>query len=104
MGLFSGLFKAFPGSKPTVSKKGLTHSFLSGGILPPVQSESTSQALGLTQPEIPEVPGTPTIDDARVQRQETDRIRRRKGILANVVGGSSASSTPNVGTKTLLGS
>jgi hypothetical protein len=96
------LFDLFPGSKPTFSKKGLKHSFLSGGLLPPVSSRATSDALGLTKPEIPEVPPVPTIDDAKIQRQESDRIRKRRGVLANVFAGSGASA-PMVGTKTLMG-
>ncbi len=102
MGFLDGVFGSFPGSKPTFSKKGLKHSLLSGGILPPVQSRATSDALGLTKPEVPEIPGTPTIDDAQIQRQESDRIRKRRGVLANVFAGSSGAA-PAVGTKSLMG-
>jgi hypothetical protein len=102
MGLFDSLSGLFPGSKPSFSKKGLGHSLLSGGLLPPLTSRSTSDALGITKPEIPEVPGAPTIDDGRLQRQESDRLRKRRGILANVFAGSGAGS-PMVGTKTLMG-
>lgn len=44
---------------------------------------------------------TPTIDDARKERQETDRIRRRRGVLANVSAGEQGA--PAVGTRQLLG-
>lgn len=101
MGFLSGLSNLFPGSKPTFSKKGLLHHFGSGGFLPPVTSRATSDALGLTKPEIPEVPGVPTIDDAKIQQQESDRIRKRKGLLANVFAGNT--SAPSVGTKSLMG-
>lgn len=47
------------------------------------------------------VPKPPTIDEARMQRQETDRIRRRRGTLANIQAGESAPAT--VGTRVLLG-
>ena len=101
MGFLDSLSGLFPGSKPTFSKKGLKHSLLSGGLLPPVTSRATSDALGLTKPEIPEVPGVPTIDDAKIQQQESDRIRKRRGVLANVFAGNSAA--PSVGTKSLMG-
>lgn len=91
-----------PGAKPSFSKKGFGAHLLSGGLLPPVTSRSTSDALGITKPDVPKVPGTPTIDDARDQRQETDRIRKRRGILANIYGGS-APTAPTVGTRALLG-
>lgn len=49
-------------------------------------------------------PETPTIDDASAVRDSVDRIRRRRGTLANVFGGSSASAaSPSVGVKTLTG-
>jgi hypothetical protein len=92
-----------PGLKPKPTGRGFGAHVLSGGILPPITSRATSDALGITKPDVPQIPGTPTIDDARVQRQESDRIRRRKGALANIFGGASASATPAVGTKVLLG-
>lgn len=101
MGFLDSLSGLFPGSKPSFSKKGLKHSLLSGGILPPVTSRATSDALGITKPEVPEVPGVPTLDQAMVERQESDRIRKRRGVLANVFAGNSAA--PSVGTKTLMG-
>jgi len=47
--------------------------------------------------------GVPTIDQARVNQIESDRIRKRRGSLANVFGGGQASTAPTVATKTLLG-
>lgn len=44
----------------------------------------------------------PTLDDARVQQMEGDRLRKRRGNLANVFGGAS-NLTPVVAGKTLLG-
>lgn len=48
-------------------------------------------------------PAEPTVDEAVKNRDELDRIRRRRGVLATIAGGQSASATPTVGTKTLLG-
>lgn len=46
----------------------------------------------------------PSLDTAtNASRQEQDRLRRRRGILANLYGGTS-SSAPTVGVKSLLGS
>lgn len=44
-----------------------------------------------------------TIDDARARQLETDRLARRRGVLANVYGGARAES-PSVAVKQLLGS
>jgi hypothetical protein len=66
-----------------------------------------SKALGLTKkPAGPgeQTPTAPTIDDAAKNRDEVDRIRRRRGVLANVFGGNApGASNPAVGVKTLLG-
>lgn len=43
------------------------------------------------------------IDDARVRQLESDRLRRRRGVLDNILGGASPTA-PTVGAKTLLGS
>lgn len=91
-----------PGAKPSFSKKGFGAHLLSGGLLPPVTSRSTSDALGITKPKVPKVPGTPTIDDARDMRQETDRVKKRRGILSNIFAGNSAAPA-TVGTRSLLG-
>lgn len=50
----------------------------------------------------PEIPKAPQIDDARSNREEFDRIRRRRGVLANLFGGAS-NSTPTTGGAELLG-
>jgi len=74
--------------------------FESAGITPP--SERTKRrrraALESARPRRPA-----TIDDAMMRQIETDRLRRRQGVLANIYGGANPS-TPLVGTKTLLGS
>lgn len=50
------------------------------------------------------LPGIPTIDEAKQQRQESDRLSRRRGALANLFGGQSESSlAPSVAVKQLLG-
>lgn len=43
-----------------------------------------------------------TLDQAALAQQESDRLTRRKGVLANIYGGAS-NAQPTVGTKTLLG-
>jgi hypothetical protein len=56
-------------------------------------------------PDMPDIPAPlppPSIDDAQKNRQEQDRLRRRKGVLANIYGGA-GSAAPSVGQKTLLG-
>lgn len=58
--------------------------------------------LGLFTAKDIKVPGAPTIDEAAKNRDEFDRIRRRRGILATIFS-NNASSTPAVATTTLLG-
>lgn len=36
---------------------------------------------------IPESPGVPTVNTARQRRDEFDRLRRRRGVLANIFAG-----------------
>lgn len=48
------------------------------------------------------LPKAPTIDEASKNRDEFDRIRRRRGILATIFS-NNASSTPAVATQQLLG-
>lgn len=77
----------------TIAKKLLTGAAATGlGAL-------TKKAI---TPKVPSMPDAPTIDEGRQARQETDRIRRRRGALANIAGGNS-SAAPTVGTRTLLG-
>jgi hypothetical protein len=45
----------------------------------------------------------PNLDEAQRTQVEADRLRRRRGVLANIYAGPNAAS-PNVGTKVLLGS
>lgn len=45
----------------------------------------------------------PLIDDAAVRQMESDRLRRRQGVLANIYGGNNPTA-PTVATKQLLGS
>lgn len=44
----------------------------------------------------------PTVDQATQQQNQSDRLRLRRGVLANIYGGS-ATSAPLVGTAKLLG-
>lgn len=50
----------------------------------------------------PDVPSPPTVDEAARTRQSTDRLRRRKGVLANIFAGGTAAA-PSVGKSTLGG-
>lgn len=68
-----------------------------------VFGHSISKQVGLEKPKKPTIPGVPTIDTAAKNIQESDRIRRRKGVLATVFGGASATA-PTTASKTLLGS
>lgn len=51
----------------------------------------------------PAPPKPPTVDTARQQVQEADRIQRRRGVLANIFAGSTATGTSTVGKTTLGG-
>lgn len=47
---------------------------------------------GMAPPELPampEIPAAPTIDDAQKNRNQQDRLRRRRGVLANIYAGAS---------------
>lgn len=44
----------------------------------------------------------PNIDDASIRQQETDRLSRRRGVLANIWGGATGAQ-PTVATKQVLG-
>lgn len=58
----------------------------------------------LLQPKAPSIAGMapPSIDQAKQAQQATDRLKLRRGVLANVYGGG-LGGTPSVGVKTLLG-
>lgn len=53
--------------------------------------------------KIPDPIPPPTIDEAQRNRQDQDRLRRRRGVLANIYGGGSGSAAPSVGKATLGG-
>lgn len=48
-------------------------------------------------------PGAPTLDDTSQRRALADRLRRRRGVLANLYGGTASNTAPSVGLKTLTG-
>lgn len=48
-------------------------------------------------------PGAPTLDDTSKRRALSDRLRRRRGVLANLYGGTASNTAPSVGLKTLTG-
>lgn len=50
-----------------------------------------------------EVQGPPLIDDTQRSRDISDRLRRRRGVLANIFGGASGGGQVTVGTKRLTG-
>lgn len=52
-------------------------------------------------PELPDAPRAPTIDDAAQNRDMQDRIRRRRGVLANIFAGNATGSGPSGGNSTL---
>ena len=64
-------------------------------------------ALGskLLQPKMPSLAGNapPTIDQAKQAQQQADRLKARRGVLANIYGGALGGGAPSVGVKTLLG-
>jgi hypothetical protein len=57
------------------------------------------------QPSQKPLPAAPTIDDAGKNRDELDRMRRRRGVLANIFAGAQPGSaaSPSVGVQTLGG-
>jgi hypothetical protein len=81
------------------NKKGSLGSKIPGGKWLFNNTELSHRLLDGEKP--PKAPGVPTIDAARQERQETDRIRRRRGALANIAAGES--SAPTVGSRVLLG-
>lgn len=68
--------------------------------------EGAAQEVGLA-PEMPEMPDLgsltpPTVNTARKRADEFERLRRRRGVLANIFGGS-APGVMGGGTRQLLG-
>jgi len=49
-------------------------------------------------PEIPAAPAPPTLDDAQSNRDQQDRLRRRRGVHANIYAGATGG-----GAKSTLG-
>jgi hypothetical protein len=48
-----------------------------------------SNAMTPKMPDV-EIPAAPTIDDAQRNRDQQDRLRRRRGVLANIYAGGGA--------------
>lgn len=55
----------------------------------------------MADPQLPaiDMPMAPTIDDAQLNRNQQDRLRRRRGVLANIFGGAGS----GAGTSSTLG-
>jgi hypothetical protein len=74
-----------------------------GSLLHPKRAFKRSTGLGgWGKGDKPE--GPPTTDEAAQNQQVTDRIKRRRGVLANLYGGGATSGAPSTAVKTLLGS
>lgn len=58
---------------------------------------NAARSLETKIPDMPEPVAAPTIDDAQQNRNQQDRLRRRRGVLANIFGGAGG------GTSTTLG-
>jgi hypothetical protein len=54
-------------------------------------------------PNVPAAPGVPNLDEAAQNRDQLDRIKQRKGVLANIFGGRTKATAPSSGVKALLG-
>lgn len=80
---------------------GIATSF--GHLWDRVLGKTVGIKIGNATPRAPLAP-PPNADDAAMQTQDLDRIRRRQGVLANIFAGSSTSANaPSVGQKTLTG-
>jgi hypothetical protein len=78
---------------------GVFNSLVSG-----TKKLARTASAGALFPKMPKIPDqkVPTVDEAQQARQLSDRINRRKGVLATMFGG--GTSSPNVGRTTLGGS
>jgi hypothetical protein len=84
-----------------LTARGILNPSGNGNVLDPVGGSSQFKSETPGAPPAPPAPAS--IDTARQQLQENDRLRRRRGVIANIFGGSSAGA-PTVAVKTLLGS
>lgn len=82
-----------------------------GGISAGAAAASAAATIGagvlaskVLAPKTPNMAGNapPSIDETKQAQQTADRIRLRKGVLANIYGGGTGG-TPTIGTKALLG-
>ena len=78
-------------------------SALTGGRIGGGLSNVITQLLPSAQPQVPLVPPPPLIQDTAAAAQNAmDSLRRRRGRAASILSGLETA-TPNVATKTLLG-
>lgn len=61
------------------------------------------EGLGLKSPKLPGEPQVPQLDEAKERLTEFDRVRRRRGVLANIFAGNRSGDSGTVSTKALLG-
>jgi hypothetical protein len=77
-----GKFLSFGNPRLMLTKKFAKNT--GGSLLDPANLKDK------VNPPPPKIPGVPQIDEAAKNRDEFDRIRRRRGVLATVYGGSKA--------------
>ena len=83
-----------------------TNKIARAGLSPELAALDKKVGPDALTPDVPDelpTPEPPTIDDARKNRDQLDRIRKRRGVLSNIFGGSSSASNPAVGQARLLG-
>ena len=85
---------------------GTAAGFVVGGPIGAVAGYKVGSSLSKKLPggggDVQETGGVPTVDTAAQNQAALSRIRMRKGVLANIYGGSS-NAAPSVGTKSLMG-
>jgi hypothetical protein len=74
---------------------------LHGELDPAVRAPRDLKSTFQPNLNVPDMPAAPTIDEATRSRQDTDRLRRRRGVYANIFAGAAAA--PSVGKPTLGG-
>jgi hypothetical protein len=89
---FSSVYKSFESGSKEIGEA------LGYGLTSDKTKRRRRAALEASRPRRPA-----NIDDARTRQQESDRLRRRQGVLGNIYAGASPTA-PLAGSKVLLGS